>query len=152
MVCDTPLNKKKQGSVSKARCVDAKLLRLDKATQGRLESQTFCHWVDVFLQFQSKTTQLQFAIRVPQRFRKEGKSHPSCSLHLSLGLNTWHADAGELSNAVQASGIILAGHGQAFINVNLTTRASISPAALTLEGALCVHTFPKMLTWVGTCG
>lgn len=28
-----------------------------------------------------------------------------------IGLNTWHADAGELSNAVQASGIILAGHG-----------------------------------------
>lgn len=68
------------------------------------------------------------------------------------GVNTWHADAGELSDAVQASGIILAGHGQAFIDVNLTTRASISPAALTLEGAFCVHTFPEMLTWVGTCG
>lgn len=68
------------------------------------------------------------------------------------GLNTWHADAGELSNAVQASGIILAGHGQAFIDVNLTTRAGISTAALTLEGAFCVHAFPKMLTWVGTCG
>lgn len=61
----------------------------------------------------------------------------------------WHADAGELSDAVQASGIILAGHGNAFIDVNLTTWASISPTALTLEGTLCVHTFPKMLTWVG---
>lgn len=68
-----------------------------------------------------------------------------------IGLNTWHADAGELSDAVQASGIILAGHGNAFIDVNLTTWASISPTALTLEGTLCVHTFPKMLTWVGPC-
>lgn len=66
-------------------------------------------------------------------------------------LNTWHADTGELSDAVQASGIILAGHGQALIDVNLTTWTSISPTALTLEGALCVHTFSKMLTRVGTC-
>ncbi len=72
--------------------------------------------------------------------------------HNLTGLNTWHADAGELSDAVQASGIILAGHGKAFVDVNLTTWAGISPTALTLEGALCVHTFPKMLTWVGTCG
>lgn len=69
-----------------------------------------------------------------------------------LGLNTWHTDAGELSNAVQASGIVLAGHGQAFVDVNLASRACISPAALTLEGALCVHAFAKMLTWVGTFG
>lgn len=62
----------------------------------------------------------------------------------------WHADAGELSNAVQASGVILAGHGQTFVNVNLTPWASISSATLTLEGALSVYTFPKMLTWVGT--
>lgn len=62
----------------------------------------------------------------------------------------WHADAGELSNAVKASGIILAGHGKAFVDVNLTTWPSISPTALTLEGTLCVHTFPKMLTRVGT--
>jgi len=68
------------------------------------------------------------------------------------GLCTWHTDAGELSNAVQASGVVLAGHGQAFVDVNLTSRAGISPAALTLEGALCVHTFTKMLTWIGTCG
>ena len=65
---------------------------------------------------------------------------------------TWHANAGELSNAVKASGIILTRHGQAFIDVDFTTWASISPAALTLEGALCIHAFPKMLTRVGTCG
>lgn len=70
----------------------------------------------------------------------------------STGQNTWHADAGELSDAVKASCIIQAGHGQAFVDVNLTTRAGVSPTTLTLEGALCVHTFPKMLTWVGTCG
>lgn len=67
-------------------------------------------------------------------------------------LNTWHADAGELSNAVQASGVILAGHGQAFVYVNFTSWSGISPTTLTLKGALCVHTFSKMLTWVGTCG
>lgn len=67
-------------------------------------------------------------------------------------LNTWHADTGELSDAVQACGVILAGHGKTFVDVNLTTWASISPTTLTLEGALCVHTFPKMLTWVGTFG
>lgn len=68
------------------------------------------------------------------------------------GLNTWHADASELSDAIQASGIILTGHGQALIDIDLTTWAGISPATLTLEGSLCVHAFPKMLTWVGTCG
>lgn len=68
------------------------------------------------------------------------------------GLNTWHTDAGELSNSVQASGIILARHRQAFVDVNLTAWSGISPTTLTLEGSLCVHTLPKMLTWVGTCG
>lgn len=70
----------------------------------------------------------------------------------STNLHTWHADAGKLSNAVQASGIILAWHGEALVDVNLTSRASISPAALALEGALCVYTFSEMLTRVGTCG
>ena len=66
-------------------------------------------------------------------------------------LITWHADTGELSNAVQAGGIILAGHGKAFIDVNLTAWSSISTTALTLEGALGVHALPEMLTWVCAC-
>lgn len=82
----------------------------------------------------------------------------SCAVLLSLlkynltSPHTWHAYTGELSNAVQASGVILAGHGQAFVYVDLTAWTFISPTTLTLERALCVHTFPKMLTWVGTCG
>lgn len=74
-------------------------------------------------------------------------------IHISLAVCAhvaWHADAGELSNPVKTGGIILAGHGQAFIDVNLTTWAGISPATLTLERPLCVHTFSKMLTWVCT--
>lgn len=74
-------------------------------------------------------------------------------IHVNLTVSphvAWHADAGELANAIQASGIILAGHGQALVDVNLATRASVSPTALTLEGALCVHTLAKMLARVGT--
>lgn len=74
-----------------------------------------------------------------------------CSPYSSTGLNTWHADASKLSDPVEASGIILAGHGQTFIDVNFTTWASITPTTLALEGAFRVDTFPKMLTWIGTC-
>lgn len=65
--------------------------------------------------------------------------------------NTWHADAGELSDAVQAGGVILARHGQALVYVDLAPRASVTPAALALEGALGVHALSKMLAWVGAC-
>lgn len=66
--------------------------------------------------------------------------------------NTWHADAGELSDAVQAGGVILARHGQALVYVDLAPRASVTPAALALEGALGVHALSKMLARVGACG
>lgn len=69
-----------------------------------------------------------------------------------IGLNTWHADASELSDAVEASGVVLAGHGQTFIDVNFTTWASVPPTTLALEGAFRVDTFPKVLTWISTCG
>lgn len=75
-----------------------------------------------------------------------------CSTYSSTGLRTWHADASELPDTVEASGIVLAGHGQTFIDVNFATRASITPTALALKGALRVDTFPKMLTWISTCG
>lgn len=84
--------------------------------------------------------------RVPVRLE------PCCSRHSSTGLRTWHADASELSDAVEASGIVLAGHGQTFIDVNFTTWASVTPTTLALKGALRVDTFPKMLTWISACG
>lgn len=63
---------------------------------------------------------------------------------------TRHADAGELSNAVQAGSIIQAGHGQALVNVNLAARACVASATLALEGTLRVHTLPKVFAWVRT--
>lgn len=75
-----------------------------------------------------------------------------CSRSSSTGPNTWHADASELSDAVEAGGVVLAGHGQTFVDVDFTTWASVTPTTLALEGALRVHTFPKVLAWIGTCG
>lgn len=72
-------------------------------------------------------------------------------IHFRLA-HTWHADACELPDAVQAGGVVLAGHGQALVDVDLTARPGVSSATLTLEGALCVHTLPKVLTGVGTLG
>lgn len=66
--------------------------------------------------------------------------------------DTWHADASELSDAVEASGIVLAGHGQTFIDVNFAAWAGVTPTALALEGALRVDALPKMFAWIGTCG
>lgn len=68
------------------------------------------------------------------------------------GPNTWHADASELSDAVEAGGVVLAGHGQTLVDVDLTAWAGVTPTALALEGALRVHTLPKVLAWIGTCG
>lgn len=66
-------------------------------------------------------------------------------------VNTWHADAGELSDAVQAGGVILARHGQTLVDVDLAARAGVASAALALEGALGVHALSKVLARVGTC-
>lgn len=67
------------------------------------------------------------------------------------GVNTWHADAGELPDTVQTGGVVLTGHGQTFVDVDLAARARVTPATLTLEGAFCVHALPKVLAWVCTC-
>lgn len=64
--------------------------------------------------------------------------------------HTRHANTGELADAVKAGGIVLAGHGQALIDVNLTARAGITTATLALEGSLCIHTLSKVLAWVRT--
>lgn len=65
--------------------------------------------------------------------------------------STWHADAGELSDAVQAGGVILARHGQTLVDVDLAPRAGVAAAALALEGALGVHALSKVLAGVGAC-
>lgn len=64
---------------------------------------------------------------------------------------TWHADACKLSNTIKAGGIILARHGEAFIDVCLTAWTCITTSTLALEGALRVHTFAKMFTWISSC-
>lgn len=65
--------------------------------------------------------------------------------------HTRHADTGELADAVEAGGIVLAGHGQALVDVNLAARAGITTATLALEWSFCIHTLSKVLAWVGTC-
>lgn len=69
----------------------------------------------------------------------------------AVSVHTWHADAGELSDAVQAGGVVLARHGQTLVDVDLAPRAGVAPAALALEGALGVHALSKVLARVGAC-
>lgn len=78
--------------------------------------------------------------------------HQACSVMHMIKVSkcTWHADTGELADAVEAGGIVLAGHGQALVDVNLTARPGIAAATLALERSLCIHTLSKVLTWVGT--
>lgn len=74
-------------------------------------------------------------------------------IHVNLTIGsrvTWHADAGELSDAVQARCVILAGHGQALVDVDLAARAGVSSATLALERPLRVHTLPEVLTGIRT--
>ena len=68
------------------------------------------------------------------------------------GVVTGHADAGELPDAVQAGGVVLAGHGEALVDVDLAAGAGVAAAALALEGPLCVHALPEVLAGVGTWG
>ena len=69
--------------------------------------------------------------------------------HASKQKRTWHADAGELSDAVQAGGVVLAGHGEALVDVDLAAGAGVAPAALALEGSLGVDALPEVLAGVG---
>jgi len=62
---------------------------------------------------------------------------------------TWHADAGELPDAVQTGGVVLAGHGETLVDVDLAPGAGVAPPTLALEGALGVHTLPKVFAGVG---
>lgn len=76
--------------------------------------------------------------------------HQACSGACEVSGHTGHADTGELSDAVEAGGVILAGHGQTLVDVNLTARAGVATATLALERSLCIHTLSKVLAWVGT--
>lgn len=64
---------------------------------------------------------------------------------------TGHADALELPNLVQAGGIVLAGVGEALVDVDLAARARVALQTLALEGPLGVDAFPRVLARVGSC-
>lgn len=61
-----------------------------------------------------------------------------------------HTDTVEPSNLVQASGIIVAGIGHAFIDVHLTARSFIPLWTLALKRAIGVKAAATMFTGVGT--
>lgn len=63
---------------------------------------------------------------------------------------TWHTDAVEPSNLVQAGGIIVARIRHTFIDIHLATRAFVSLKTFTLERAFGVQAATTMLTRVGT--
>lgn len=59
---------------------------------------------------------------------------------------TWHAQACEAPDLIQAGGVVLAGVGMALVDVHLAARPRVALQTLTVEGAVCVHTFPCVLT------
>lgn len=64
---------------------------------------------------------------------------------------TGHADALELPDLIQAGGVVLAGVGEALVDVYLAARARVALQTLALEGPLGVDAFPCVLAWVGSC-
>lgn len=67
----------------------------------------------------------------------------------SASQRTWHTDAVEAANLVQAGGIIMAGIGHAFVDVHLTTGSFIPLQTLTLERAFRVDTATTVFTRIG---
>lgn len=67
-------------------------------------------------------------------------------------LISWHADAVEPSNLIQAGGIIMARIRHAFVDVHFATRSFISLKTLTLERAFGVEAAAAMFTGIGTKG
>lgn len=64
---------------------------------------------------------------------------------------TWHADAAEASNLVQAGRVVLAGAGHALVHIQLTARPGVALQTLALEGAPGVDALAPVLTRIGTC-
>lgn len=74
-----------------------------------------------------------------------------CSLNpVQVDARTWHTDAVEAANLVQAGGIIMARIRHAFIDVHLTTGSFIPLQTLALERAFSVDTATTVFTWIGT--
>lgn len=67
-----------------------------------------------------------------------------------LHVHTWHTDAVEAADLIQAGGIIVARVRHAFIDVHLTTGSFIPLQTLALERTFCVDTATTVLTWIGT--
>ena len=65
---------------------------------------------------------------------------------------TWHADAVEVSDLVQAGGLVQTRVGLALVDVQLAARPHVAQLALTLERALGVQTLPGVLARVRPCG
>lgn len=68
----------------------------------------------------------------------------------SFGRLTWHANAMEDPDLVQAGGIVLAWIRGTLIHIDFTTWARVTLLTLALEGALCIEAFASMLTRVGS--
>lgn len=74
-----------------------------------------------------------------------------CTLNtVQVNARTWHTDAVEAPNLVQAGGIIMARIRHAFIDVHLTTGSFIPLQTLTLERAFSVDAATTVFTWIGT--
>lgn len=69
---------------------------------------------------------------------------------VTVSMTTWHADAVEPSNLVQAGSIIMARIGHAFIDIHLTARTLVSLETLTLERAFGVEAATSVFTRVGS--
>lgn len=63
---------------------------------------------------------------------------------------TWHTDAVEASYLVEAGGFVLAGVGEALVDVVFTASPREAGLTLTLERTLGVQALPSMLTGVAT--
>lgn len=68
---------------------------------------------------------------------------------MRVDARTWHADAVEAADLVQAGGIVMAGIGHAFVDVHLTTGSFVALQTLTLEGAFRVDTAATVFARIG---
>lgn len=72
------------------------------------------------------------------------------SVNAAANACTWHADAVEAADLVQAGGVIVARVGHAFVDVHLAARSFVPLQTLALERAFGVDTATAVLTRIGT--
>lgn len=78
------------------------------------------------------------------------KKDSLCSVNkVQVHAHTWHTDAVEAADLIQAGGIVVARVRHAFIDVHLTSGSFIPLQTLALERAFCVDTATTVLTWIG---